>query len=186
MKNPARKRYLLVVTVLCILTLPALAAGQNPDLSGTWILNEAESKLPEAGVSGGGGRSGRGVGGGLLAPQLTITREGDEITFDRSRTDIPQGRQQGRVPGGQAGPQKVKIDGKPHDQQSGRGTSTVVADWKEGKLVVVQTRSSGSRGSTKTTMEYSLDEDGKKLTIVYEMENPQGTVNYKLVYDKKE
>ena len=39
MKNPASKLSLPMVAAFCVMTLPAVTTAQNPDLSGTWILN---------------------------------------------------------------------------------------------------------------------------------------------------
>lgn len=185
MRFPRSRLYLPAAVFICILTLPAIANAQNPDLTGTWILNESSSQIPQVAVGGGGGRSGRGIGGGAVAPQVKISQDGDEITLDRRRTGAPPGRGQVRGASGQPGPQTIKVDGKPHEQETSRGPATVTAEWKEGKLVVVQELSSTNRGRSKTTMTYSLSSDGKSLTIEYEMETPGGTVEYKLVYDKE-
>ena len=186
MKNLAGKMWMPSIALLCLLVLPALVKGQNPDLSGTWILNETESRFPQYNVGGGGGRSGRAPGGGMIAAQVIISQSGDEITFDRRRSGMPMGRQQGQRGSGQPGPQTIKVDGQSRVQQTGLGSAVVVASWQEGKLVVTQEMTSTATGRTTTTMTYSLSTDGKKLAIGYVVETPGGNMDYRLIYDKKE
>jgi hypothetical protein len=61
----------------------------------------------------------------------------------------------------------------------------VVTSWKDGKLVIVESRET-QRGSFTFTMTYSLQEDG---TLLLEREMPGmgggGGMTMKMVYDKK-
>ncbi|MFC1529787.1 hypothetical protein ACFL6R_03615 [Gemmatimonadota bacterium] len=160
------------VLALAVLAIPALASAQNPDFTGTWKYNEAESELPDFGGGGGGGRG----GGGFAPAQLTITQKENEVTIARPETGG------GRMMGG-GGTQVITVDGEPHEVETGRGTSTVTASWKEGKLVVVTEISFGDRGEMVTTTTYSLSEDGQKLIQAVEMDTPMGAISSKLVFD---
>ena len=157
---------------LLVMALPELVAAQNPDFTGTWKYNESESVLPDFGGGGGGG----GRGGGFTPSQLTITQQEDEVTITRPDTG-------GRGMMGGGGPQVYKVDDEPHEVEMGMGTSTYVASWKEGKLVVVTEMSFGDRGGMVSTTTYSLSEDGQKLTQTIEMESPMGPMTMSLVFD---
>ena len=190
MKNMIRMLYVPMVAVMSIAGAPATAGAQNPDLSGEWILNESESQVPQLPPGGarGGGRGGAGAWTGVTAPEMTITQSGDQITFDRRRTEAPAGLRRAQGLTSQPGPQTLQIDGKPHQQDTGRGASTTVAEWKEGKLVVVQNRTISAGGQTvtvTTTTVYALSPDGRKLTLETSIETGRGPMSYQLVYDRK-
>jgi hypothetical protein len=148
-------------------TQPAPAAAQNPDLSGTWVFNAEKSELPDM-----GGRGGRGFGGG----DMVIKVEGEKILITSQRP----GRQ-----GMTEVTQTFIPDGKPHTVGEGRMAGEGVANWKDGKLVVVISRET-QRGSFSTTSSYALAADG---TLVVEQEfggmGGGGTMTVKMVYDKK-
>ena len=166
-KYPMSVRVLLGALVL--LVIPALVAAQQPDLSGTWVLNQEKSTVPDTG--------GRGFGGG--ASQMVIKMDGENIVI----TSTTQGRQ-----GSQERTQTYTPDGEKHTMEAtgGRGgTSEVMAEWKDAKLVISTSRST-QQGSFTTSMTYSIQEDG---TLLLETQRPdmggRGGGVTKLVYDKK-
>jgi hypothetical protein len=149
-----------------VASLPALAQDQAPDLSGTWVFNADKSVLPDMGgrrMGGGGGDMVIKVEGENII--ITSTRQGREGPTESTTTYIP--------------------DGKPHTVSAGRGSMEVVTSWKDGKLVIVESRET-QRGSFTFTMTYSLQEDG---TLLLEREMPGmgggGGMTMKMVYDKK-
>jgi len=166
-KYPISMRILL--GALLLVAIPALVAAQQPDLTGTWVLNQEKSTVPETG--------GRGFGGG--ATQMVISMDGEKIVI----VSTSQGRQ-----GSQERTQTFTPDGETYTMEAtgGRGgTSEVTAIWQDAKLVVSTSRST-QQGSFTTTMTYSIQEDG---TLLVESQRPsmggRGGGTTKLVYDKK-
>ncbi len=164
----------LAVAFAAMLIVADTAAAQNPNFAGTWTLNQSESEMPQMG----GGRGG--MGGGAAA-SMVITHEGDKITITT--------QQAGRDGSTREVVREFITDGESHEDSSARMPTTNTAEWKEGKLVVVSEMSFDRGGqafsmTTKTT--YSINDDGRKLTMVQERETPQGSTSSTLVYDKKE
>ena len=159
-----------VAFLLCILLIPNHASAQT-DFSGTWAFNQSKSEQP---TGGGGGRGGM-MGGGNS--DLTITQDGNTITIKSMR----QGRE-----GAQEVTNTYVADGEPHEVQSGRGSSTVTAGWKEGVLIVISSRSMQQRSFTTTTL-YALQAEGKELVVTREMPamGNRAASTMKSVYDKK-
>ena len=157
--------------LLCILLIPDQAAAQT-DFSGTWAYNQEKSDQPP----GGGGGRGRMMGGGTS--DMVITQEGNTITIKTTRRDR-EGNELEQIT-------TYTADGKPHEVDTGRGTSTVTASWKNGSLVVVSTMST-QRGEFTTTTTYKLQAEGKELVVESAMPafGGGGGGTMKRVYDKK-
>jgi hypothetical protein len=73
--------------VLGAVLLSAVVSAQNPDFSGTWILDTNRSSAIGGGTGGGGGGGGRGGGIGLgpAADRLTITQDATTLTVEERR-----------------------------------------------------------------------------------------------------
>jgi hypothetical protein len=163
--------------LLCILLIPNHVSAQT-DFSGTWAFNQSKSTQPGGG-GGGGGRRGGMMGGGNS--DLTITQDGNTITV-KSMRPTRDGQQEFT--------QIIVADGEAHEAESNFGTSTITAEWKEGILVVEETRSMSRGGQSMTfttTSAYTLSADGKELVVTSERSGMGGSggVTTKSVYDKK-
>lgn len=163
------KRYFPAIAVLVVVALlPALAAAQTLNLSGTWTFNADMSQM-------GGGRGGMGGGGDMMIKQegakITITqtfagRDGQEMTRNTVFT----------------------TDGKPTEAEGfgGRGGGgTITAKW-DGKTLVVTTARDINGQSRSSDEKYTLSSDGKTLTIESSRPGRDGSMTTtKRVYNKK-
>ncbi len=170
MKRTLKLTASVAAVLALILMVPTALQAQNPNFSGSWTFNAEKSQLPTAP----GGQGGRGMGGG----DMTIAQQGNSITITTTR----QGRE---GPTQQA--TTYTIDGQNHEVSTGRGTSTAKAEWKDGSLVITNTRSMGDRGEFTTTETYTLKENGRVLEVSSQMPGRQGgsPTAIKRVYDKK-
>jgi len=174
----SRTLYGCLAIFLCLLLLPDQATAQLPDFSGKWAFNASKSELP----TGGGARP----GGQMRTPSdLTITQEENVIKITQMAPTREGGEQEQT--------QTLTVDGQPHETQDARGRpATITATWKDGKLVVEETRTfsrGGGEPMTITTTEtYSLQEDGKALVRETQMRGRGGgeAITIKYAYDKKE
>jgi hypothetical protein len=175
MRNTVRKSLGLMAALVLVLSLPALAGAQNPNFSGNWALNQAESNLGTP--PGGGGGGGRGGFGGGPSATMSIKHEGTKLTITTQRT----GRD-GTVTDVVT---EYVTDGKPVTTETQRGSTTNTATWTSGKLVVVSKMSMGDRGEFTTTITYSMS--GNKLVVETVRPGMQGgaSTTTKAVYDKK-
>jgi hypothetical protein len=173
-------------SVRCLI-LPALllplstALAQNPDISGTWVLNESESRTPDDGRTDG-------IRTYIPASEITISLEGDELTFEYRLPGPGQGRRGSRQ--FRTTVRKYVVDGKPHTTVTDGDTIRTVTQWKEGKLVINSERviyMGLRRRVFGGTSEYSLSEDGRKLVHEDEIRNPDSaSVRARVVYDRRE
>jgi hypothetical protein len=179
-----RRSGALAAALAAVLLLPALLEAQtsSPNLSGTWKMDAERSVLPQSGRGGSGGRSGRGgsAGGGGFPDQMVITHEGSKITLKWTQ-------QMGRS-GSQEVTQTFTTDGKPTENESPMGKSTVKSEWKNGMLIVTESRNSEAAGQTRTqttTTTYTLGGDGKSLLRFVDMGMRGGQlVSANIVYTK--
>lgn len=168
-----------------LLAAPLLAGGQEaasaqsaPDFSGTWLLNQQKSEMPQPRRPGGGRpeRPGGGPGrpSGLAAEKMTIVQQGDEL---RVQTEDPGGGTETVFNLG-AGPQEVSTP---------RGPATVDAKWETGVLVVERVQEFETpRGNMKIEQlqRWALSEDGNTLTQETVSQTPRGERRSKLVYER--
>jgi hypothetical protein len=171
-------RNLQAVLFMLILVVPVLAARgatmelpqglqaraqANPDLSGTWTLDEAKSDPAPAPV----GRGGR--GGGLPATQLAISQTPAEVTIAQGQQNLT-----------------YKLDGtETFYFQNGEIRAT--AAWDGGTLVVSWKRelfAGPTKGYITTTGKDSYSVAGTVLTIVKTTVAPEGAQTRKVVYNK--
>ncbi len=159
----------------------SLVVGGQPNLSGTWNLNEEASdqrpvrRRRDGGGGGdsqsGGGRrgqrrrgSGDGSGGLRGGNTLVITQDASTVTFgagDRSRT--------------------LYTDGRVITREGERGSLELRAFWQDDALVVERTFDNGRR----ITQTYALSEDGKQLYVTIRIEGDRLSqpVEFRRVYD---
>lgn len=148
------------------------------DFSGSWLLNQEKSELPQPRGGGRGGPRGgerRGPGGALVE-KMIITQQGDEITV---HSESQRGESEAVFKAG-AGPQEVSTP---------RGPANVEAKWEAGVLVVERVQEFETpRGSMKIEQlqRWTLSEDGKTLTQEQTSQTPRGEIHSKLVYERVE
>jgi hypothetical protein len=170
---------LLAALFTLTLAVPASPRAQaNPDLSGTWTLDEAKSDPAPAAPAGRAGArpdagavtAGRGGrGGGPTANQLAISQTPTEVTIAQ-------------------GPQNLtyKFDGtETFYFQNGEIRAT--AAWDGGKLIVSWKKelfAGPTKGYVTTTGKDSYSVAGNVLTIEKITVAPEGAQTRKVVYSK--
>ncbi len=182
-------------------------AGETPNLTGDWTLNEDKSELPRFGRGGGGGRGG-GRDGGFRGGGRGGGGRGDggrEGGFRGGRRG--GGRGGGMMPsrisvrsdgdalifvheGGRGGSREITL--KPgsgaQEVSTPRGTATIEAKWKGSALEVKQIQERETpRGNFRIEQKtrWSLADDGKTLTASVTLRTPRGDMDHTLVYDKE-
>ena len=190
-----RTRVALILAVSGIMAAATAGAVQEPDFSGTWVLNEDQSEMPvppgggggrdggdrppggdgQRGQGGRGGRGGMGRGMGGQISRMTITQQDNQLTVV---AEGPQGsREQVLKPG--AGPQ---------EESTPRGDATVEANWEDHKLIVTRfsvRETPMGEMKIEQNQSWELSEDGQTLTQQQEIKTPRGTFNMKLVFDRE-
>lgn len=182
-------------------------AADNPNLAGTWKLNQNQSDNPrekmreamgsagpdgQGGGPGGGfgnrGGRGRGRGGNMFQnqSQLTIEQNGQSVKISDESGDLIAETSDNNSNNNNANDQDNSAQSSNSDQSNGqrfrgRRRGPQIAQWKNNQLLI---ENSGPNGG-KTTRTYSLSPDGKQLYVTTEMQNPRfdQPVTFRLVYD---
>ena len=167
-----------------LVALPAQA--QQPDFSGTWLLDRDASEIPEfsggrrGGRGGGPGRGGAGRRGGPggvggAAATLVITQSSDVLTIEQQ---TPRGS---RSVG-------YRLDGSESTSSEPRGDVVTTSSWDGATLLTVGTMEmSTPRGdfSMDIIEQRSLSADGLTLTVQSARMLPFGEMASTLVYRKE-
>lgn len=190
---------IVLTAVFCLLLgiMAVSAQEKKANFAGNWELDTAKSKLPEMmriesmtmnvsqtdteltvetktkraerpeGAGNGGGMRGGGGGGGR-----GMGRGGGMMGGDNSFTYTLDGKETSAAAAGAMGETKLKAKFE-----------------KEGKLKLTQTRSFETQmGSVnvKIADTWELQDDGKTLKVVRDMETPRGTMTSEMYFTKKE
>jgi hypothetical protein len=157
---------LLSMTMVLAFLMPAMAQAQGgkANFSGTWVLNESKTTMPEGG-GGGGMRGGR---------EFTLAQEANLLT---------------RTSTGQDGTQRVSkftLDGKESVNTMGENQSKSVATWSaDGKSLTVKTEMEYNGNKRTSTAVYTMP-DAKTLSVTTTSTGRDGTERkMTMVYDKK-
>lgn len=128
------------LTLLLAAAVAPLEVPSPPNLTGTWILQVAESDF---------------------APLPAPERRTDIITHDEPRLVI----QRMTVAQGQEASLELtySVDGEPHENDAGGAVAVSRLNW-DGNTLVVITTVSGMQGEVVLTDRYSLSPDGQTLT----------------------
>jgi len=178
------------VPVALLVWLAALGVGAMdlPDLSGTWRLNKEQSddfkttafpgRAP-SGPAGGFGRGGthiggrRGDGGGGGGPDPDFTAALQTLVIDHKDPKLSITDAYGRI-------RVVYTDGrKTEEEHSHGGTTKVEAQWKDGRVEIVEKPETGS----KRIEDFSVAADHSQLRLTIKLEGGRGDSTIHLVYD---
>lgn len=159
---------LLSMTMVLAFIMPAMANAQGgkAKFSGSWVLNESKSTMPEGG--GGGGMRGGGR-------EFTIAQEANLLT---------------RTSPGRDGTQRVSkytLDGKESVNTMGDYSIPSVATWSaDGKTLTIKTTMERDGNKMTTTAVWSMP-DAKTLSVTTTSPGRDGGAERKMtmVYDKK-
>jgi hypothetical protein len=157
---------LLSMTMVLAFLMPATTNAQGKaNFSGSWVLNESKSTMPEGG-GGGGMRGGR---------EFTIAQEANLLT---------------RTSAGRDGTQRVSkytLDGKESVNTMGDYSIPSVATWSaDGKTLTIKTTMERDGNKMTTTAVWSMP-DAKTLSVTTTSPGRDGGAERKMtmVYDKK-
>jgi hypothetical protein len=162
-----------------LLALVVTTAQAQPQFTGTWVLDRAQSQLPDRG----------GHGKGAADPQaqppevkLIVEQQGNTLKATRS---VARGSHE------RAMTQTLVVDGTERTEQSPRGGSSVTKATLGGDRLVVNqthTRPAKEQGQPAHTFSresvWTLSQDGRTLTIDTTMHTPRGDRAMKTVYTK--
>lgn len=148
-------------------TVPAAAAAaQQPNLSGTWVLDASKSDL---------GMMAQMMGGD---PKITLVVDHKEpnVTI-KTTTETPRGTRTNE--------QALTTDGKEVTTTGPRGgTATTTAKWDKTNLVITSVRET-PQGAFHQMQTLVLSADGKTLTIDAKIQSPMGELATTQVFQKQ-
>jgi len=150
--------FLVAAAIAATLVLSARGAGAQaaPDLSGTWVLDEARSDSAAVAEAARAARGGRGGG----TPGMVITQSPTEITVQRGNQTFT-----------------YKVDGSEMPGPPGGETKSKMA-WQNGALVVTWSReffAGAERGYQTSTGRDVYALSGSTLTVERTVTNARGT-----------
>jgi hypothetical protein len=182
MRHPIR---MLALSALAVVATVAAVHAQ-PNFSGTWVLDQAQSKFTPAMGADQSGRPGagdqaKGAQGERPRPQVTLQVEQTGNTLKATRTFEQHGKQRTMS-------ESYTTDGKESTQTGGRGTVVTRAAFDGDKLVVSSKHQAKDKQGQPVEMNresvWSLSPDGRTLTVNSTMQTPRGERTMKSVYQK--
>jgi hypothetical protein len=161
--------------------IAAGAAQKGADFSGTWVLDKTKSEGLPPRIQG------------AESVSWVIAQDDKQVTREE-KVEGMQAGQGGRGGGmmGGGGPLTVKLDGgeTSTDRPQISGKSVTKSKWMDGgKILEVSSVTTGNfQGNdfkATTTEHWELAEGGKVLKVHRTTESPRGTVESKMVFNKK-
>lgn len=162
-----------------LLALVVGAAQAQPQFTGTWVLDRAQSQLPHRGAQG------QGTADPQAQPpeiKLTVEQQGNTLKATRSLARGPRER---------AMTETFVVDGSERTETTPRGgTSITRATLGGDRLVVHKTHTRPAKEAGQPARSFSresvwtLSPDGRTLTIDTTMHTPRGDRTMKSVYTK--
>lgn len=182
MRHPIR---MLALSALAVVATVAVAHAQ-PNFSGTWTLDQAQSTFrpalgaDESGRPGHGDRA-KGAQGERPRPQVMLQVEQSGNSLKATRTFDHHGKQRTMS-------ESYTTDGKESTKTGRRGTVMTRAAWDGDKLVVSSKHQAKDKQGQPVELNresvWSLSPDGKTLTVETTMQTPRGERAMKSVYLK--
>jgi len=178
------RRAFLITGLMTAFAVSVLAAGAaGPNFAGTWALDKTKSQ---------------GLDPRMQTADVTwvITQDDKQISIE---SKVNGGQPPAGGPGsggggrGMGGPRTYSLDGKEVTSEAGGqmgGSNTTKANWSsDGKTLELSSVRTGNRDGQDfkftTTDKLSLSSDGKVLTAIRHSENPRGTMDSTLVFNKQ-
>ena len=163
----------IITMTLLLLGLGVVAAQAEPQFSGAWVLDRAQSQLPMHKRHKGPDAQAQPSVIKLTVEQqgtmLKVTRTMTRGTHERSTTDT------------------LVADGTDQSRRGYRGEVVTRAAFEGDRLVVTETRvkksEQGDRTSSRQSI-WTLSPDGQVLTIDTTMQSPRGDRAMKTVYQR--
>ncbi len=167
LRNSVQLFTIVFLVSLFLIPMSSYGQGGKVDFSGEWVFNESKSDMGE-------GRFG-------TSSKLTIKQEGNNITIERLRT--------GRDGQEMTSTDKLTMDGKESENETGRGTRKSAATWSDdGKSLTIKSTMvfdrNGETMEMKSVEQWKLTDGGKILSIDSSSSTPRGERKATMVYDK--
>jgi len=181
------KRTIGLVTALLVLATGAVVAQAQPQFSGTWTLDRAQSQFPaHEGRHGQSGAQGQPAPGAQTQQQPPVIK----LTVDQSGSNFKVTRSMARGDRERSFSQSFVADGSERSEQGRRGGTTVSKATLGGDRLVTSSTTTvpGKDGGAAKTFSrestWTVSQDGRTLTIDTVMHTPRGDRNMKTVYLK--
>ena len=168
--------------VVLLLAVAVTAAQAQPQFSGTWVLDRAQSQLPSHGPQG---RHGKGMADPQAPPpeiKLIVEQQGNTLKATRT---VARGTRERSMS------ETFVVDGTEQTETTRRGGTAVTKATLGGdRLVVNKTRTMPAREQGKPARSFSresvwtLSPDGRTLTIDTTMQSPRGDRTMKTVFTR--
>lgn len=184
------KRIIGSIAVL-LLAVAVTAAQAQPQFTGTWVLDRAQSQLPGHGPDGregrGGphGRHGKGMAGGHGQPhevKLIVEQQGTTLKATRTMARGTRERSMSET---------FVVDGTEQTETTRRGGTAVTRATLGGDRLVINkthTMPAKEQGQPARTFSresvWTLSPDGRTLTIDTTMQSPRGDRTMKTVFTR--
>jgi hypothetical protein len=163
-----------------LLAVAVSTAQAQPQFTGTWVLDHAQSQLPNR-----GGHDGKGTANPQAQPpevKLIVEQQGTTLKATRS---VARGSHE------RAMTETYVIDGSERTEQTPRGGSSVTKATLGGDRLIVNkthTQPAKEQGQAARTFSresvWTLSQDGRTLTIDTTMHTPRGDRAMKAVFTK--
>lgn len=163
-------RFQLVVVLALCLSFTVLA-GDNPNFSGKWTFSEEKSTLDQMGAA-------------FVQSKMDITQADNEMVVKKTFAGPDGGEFESE--------EKLTLDGNECKSEAWGGSARVsTAKWSDGgdELVVASSitfNQDGQDMKVDTDEKWSVDKDGKALTIKHKSTSDWGTRDLTLVFTKAE
>jgi len=161
------------MTAVLVLAVGAVTAQAQPQLAGTWMLDNAQSQFPAHGDKGPGGADAQGT---QPKVKLVVEQQGNVVKV--TRTTVMGSRERSMT-------ETYVTDGTDQAGPGHRGSVVTRAAFDGDRLVVTETRTmKGDQGDRTMSREsvWTLSPDRKVLTIDSTLHTPRGDRNIKSVY----
>lgn len=163
--------------VVLLLALVVATAQAQPQFTGTWVLDRAQSQLPSHGPHGHGTADRQ---GSPPEVKLIVEQQGNLLKATRAIANGPRERSMSET---------FAVDGSERTEQTPRGGTSVTKATLGGDRLVVNkthTRPAREQGQPARTFSresvWTLSPDGRTLTIDTTMQSPRGERTMKTVF----
>ena len=163
--------------VVLLLALVVATAQAQPQFTGTWVLDRAQSQLPSHGPHGQGMPDRQGAPPEV---KLIVEQQGNLLKATRTVASGPRERSMSET---------FTVDGSERTEQTPRGGTSVTKATLGGDRLVVNkthTRPAKEQGQPARTFSresvWTLSPDGRTLTIDTTMQSPRGERTMKTVF----
>ena len=178
----ARAQRMIGSVVVLLLALAVTAAQAQPQFTGTWVLDRAQSQVPSHKGHGRHGKDMAGPQGSPAEVRLVVEQQGNTLKATRS---VARGTRERSMS------ETYVVDGTEQTEPTRRGGTSVTRATLGGDRLVINkthTMPATEQGQPARTFAresvWTLSPDGRTLTIDTTMQSPRGDRTMKTVYTR--